>query len=226
MSQSKHTSRPVTPAVVAVACALLGTSELAAGDSRWYLETKLGQASLDAQFGSRWPKMFDGDHNTASVEVGYALNRYLGFQAGYHDLGDYQGFGSPCPEDADVCVAASDQTPLANTQALGLCVEGFVCGPTASLPLAAEVSGVSLSVVPRYPFTEKLSVYGKLGVVDWRSEVSGLLSARRTERFSDSDLLAGVGVQYVFPKGLGVLAEYQRLDLDVGSTSLGASWRF
>ena len=46
------------------------------------------------------------------------------------------------------------------------------------------------------------------------------------ESFSDRDMLTAIGLQYTFPKGLGLLAEYQELDFDIGSASLGASWRF
>ncbi len=233
MSRNEDTAAPKTAGIsgafravltvaTAVVCLLLGAAELAAGDSRWSLKTRIGEAELDATFGNRWRKSFDGDHEATSVEVAYALNRFLALQAGYHDLGEYTGFGPPCTEDVEVCIQTAGEVPLA------LCTEGAtdpICG-FAAVPLDAEVSGWSLSVVPRWPFNDRFSVYGKLGVIDWGSDVSGLFGTRSTESYSGTDLLTGVGLEYSFPGGFGVLAEYQDLDLGVASTSLGASWRF
>lgn len=200
---------------------LLGATQLSAGESRWYVESRLGQTDLEAQFGTRWPKFFDGEHAGASIEAGYSLNRYLGVQVGYHDLGEYTGFGVPCREDEDICFATLGDTLASSTE---LCAD-LPCD-FAPVALSAEVSGLSLSVVPRYPFNDRVSVYGKLGVIDWDSDVAEVFDSRPIQRYSDRDLLTGIGVQYTFPKGLGILAEYQHLDLDAGSTSLGASWRF
>lgn len=205
---------------------LLAAAPLAAGESRWYLNGKIGQASLETQFGTRSPKFFDDSDETGSVEVGYVLHRYLAVQAGYHDLGTYQGFGSPCPEDAEVCPAT---LAVANDPSLALCIEGAtdpICrSALVAVPMTADVTGLSLSLVPRWPIGERFSLYGKLGVIDWDSDVDGA-GFGRIDRYSDRDLLTGVGAQYVFPKGIGVLVEYQRLDFDHDSTSLGASWRF
>lgn len=192
----------------------LVAAPLLAGESPWYLEAKLGEASAEATFGSRWTKRIDGSDGAASVAVGYQVDRHLGIQAGYHDLGRFDGTGSPCPDSAETCV-----------ELLALCVEGFPCTEVL-VPLEAEVSGFSLALVPRWPVGERVSVYGKVGVIDWDTDVSGLFTTAGTERFSDRDLLAGVGVQYTFPKGLGVLLEYEDLELGLASTSVGVSWRF
>ena len=190
-------------------------SPVSAGDSSWYAEVKLGQSSLDAEFGERHVKFFnDGSAAAASVEGGYAFNRYLAVQAGYHELGEYQGTGSGCPDNVDACV-----------ERLALCAEGTECVEVL-VPLEATASGLSLSMVPRWPVSDRFSIFGKLGVIDWDVDVSGGFSNERIEGFSDRVLLTGIGVRYDFPTGLSAVLEYQHLDFDSDSTSLGVGWHF
>ncbi len=194
---------------------VVAASPVSAGDSPWYVVAKAGQASLDAQFGERHVKYFDDDSSeSASIEGGYAFNRYLAVQAGYHDLGEFQGRGSGCPDSADVCI-----------ERLALCVEGTSCVEVV-VPLEADASGLSLSMVPRWPVNDRFSVFGKLGVIDWDVDVSDGFLDERIEGFSDQDLLTGLGVRYDFRTGLSAVLEYQHLDFDSDSTSLGIGWRF
>lgn len=200
-----HTHHVHTPRILLAAALflLLGVAPLAAGDSRWYLNLKLGKGSLDTEFGKALLNHFDDDTDTGSVEVGYILRRHLAIQAGYHDLGEYAGSGSSCAEDA-------------------FCLTIY---PLPDISMTADVSGLSLSLVPRLPLLDdRLTVYGKLGVIDWNSDLSGDFGFH--DSYSDTDLLSGVGLRYGFKNGFGVLAEYERLDFDQQSASLGASWRF
>lgn len=209
-------------AALAFGLLLGGAASLAAGDSRWHVEGTIGPASLDTTLGRRWPKSFDGDDESASLEVGYSLTRFLGLQAGIHDLGTYEGFGSPCPESAENCIESLAQ------RGLDLCIEGHECALVA-VPLAAEVSGLSLALLPRWPVNDRFAVYGKLGVMDWDADVTarqGGLGHARLDRFSDRDLLTGLGVRYRFRSGFELVAEHLRFDLDLASTRVGAGWRF
>lgn len=183
--------------------ALLVASPLAAGESRWYVEGKLGQASVEADFGPRflgWT--VDATDTAAAVEVGYLLHRYLGVQAGYRDLGRYEGLPVPCPLD--------QECPLALV---------------LLIPADAEITGVSLAAVPRWPVSDRFSVFGKLGVLDWDADFSPRLEDLPLTGYSGRDLLAGVGAKYTFPRGFGLLLEYETTDL-VDGVNLGASWRF
>lgn len=217
MDHSLHQSLSRT--LLVVVFSLLGAGPLAAGESPWYVNTKLGQGSLSADFGRPFPIHFEGHDETGDVEFGYLLHRHLAVQAGYHDLGEYQGFGGGCVDPEVLCIARAP-----------LCVEGATdpfCLGLAIGPMTADASGVSLSFLPRWPlFDDRLTVFGKLGVIDWDVDVTGSFGVTLSERFSDRDLLSGLGVQYFFRKGLGVLVEYQRLNFGHDSTSVGASWRF
>lgn len=201
-----HTKSLYPRWILTVTALFLLAAPLAAGESRWYFNGKIGEASLNGQFSPTSAWSFDGSDETGSIEVGYDLHRYLAIQGGYHDLGTYQGVGAACPINVP-CIA---RAPV----------------PTAIVPVTADVAGLSLSLLPRLPIGERFSVYGKLGVMDWDTDIDSVSGNGRIERLSDRDLLAGAGVQYVFPRGIGVLVEYQRLDFDHDSTSVGASWRF
>lgn len=209
MSASRSTDCRWIPVVVAAV--LLAASPLAAGESRWYLTGKLGQARMEQNFG---PPGFgwrvDDRGSVTSVEVGFGLHRHLGLQAGYHDLGGFVGAPRPC-RTGDICPLPASLPQFA-----------------AVFPGRAEFTAVSLSAVPRWPLTERVSVYGKLGVLDWQGRLSAPLDgggAYQIQRSSDRDLLAGIGARYAFPKGLGLLLEYESSDL-LDTVSLGASWRF
>ena len=189
-----------------IAAVLVGGGDpLAADEKGWQVDLRLGRSSLESSFGERYSKWFDDQADTSSVEVGYSFNRYLGFQAGYHDLGSFDGTASPCPNRTDPCIAVR-------------------------VPIEAEVTGWSLAVVPSWPFTERFSAFAKLGALAWDTDlysdriVTG--RGRMFERSSGTDLLAGIGLGYRFGTRLGAVAEYRRLDLDLASTSLGINWRF
>ena len=182
-----------------------GGDPLAADEKGWQVDLRLGRSSLESSFGERHSKSFDDQADASSVEVGYFFNRYVGIQAGYHDLGSFEGTGSPCPDEVDPCIAL-----LA--------------------PIEAEVTGWSLAVVPSWPFTERLSAFAKLGALAWNTDLSSELivtaHGREFETLSSTDLLAGIGLSYRLSTRLGAVAEYRRLDLDLASTSLGVNWRF
>lgn len=199
----------------------LGASGLWAGDTPWYVQGKLGEASVETTLGSRHTKTSNGDDTARSVEIGYRLNRHLAIEAGVHDFGEFEGFGSPCPDSADACIERLALEPT------GLCVEGTPCTELLA-PVGVELTGVSLSLVPRWPVTDRFSVYGRLGWIDWEAEISGLFFPPPGEResFSDGELLAGAGARYDFPAGLGLLVEYERFDLDFDRLSLGLGWAF
>jgi hypothetical protein len=196
---------------------VLSPGRAGASESPWYVEAAFGQASAEASLGSRHSKWIDDENGAATVALGYRVNRHLAIQAGYHDLGDHYAFGSPCRQTDDECIQR-----LAN---LELCVEGTECAQVL-LDLDADLSGFSLAAVPSWGVSERVSVRGKVGIMAWDSEVRGPLDFGPIESFTGEDLLLGIGLEYGFSSGLGLLLEYSELDLDVSTTALGVSWNF
>ena len=91
-------------------------------------------------------------------------------------------------------------------------------------PREVDFNAFSLVVVPQVALTERVAVYGKLGMLEWDSDVAWFAGPQGPDP-SERDLLAGIGARYVFPKGLGVLLEYEDADF-LRAVSVGASWRF
>lgn len=197
--------------VLVAAPLLLIAGPLGADATGWYVELRHGPTSLDANLGSGLlqGRFVNDEADASSAEVGYRLNKYLGLQAGYHDLGTYQGrsAGPACPQDARDCP---------------LILESF--------PFEADFSGWSLAAVPAWPWNDRFALYGKLGALAWEGDLDNFAPAPLrlwvSERYSGTDLLTAVGARYRFAGGFGVLVEHQQLDLDLESTSLGVSWKF
>ena len=196
-----HPKRVHSLAAFALLAIAIAAQPAAAGDSRWYLNGQFGQSSYRASVEGRWG--FDGDDESATAELGVTVNPYLAIEAGYHDLGEFAGIGSPCPRDAEVCTAVV-------------------------VPVEADVSGVSLAAVPRWAVSPRLSLYGKLGVIDWSSDIRITKPFREHEidSLSGEDLLAALGARWELRDGLGVGLEYRELGFDLESASVGLSYRF
>ncbi len=193
-----------------VACGLLSTP-LIAGDSPWYVAGRFGQVASERNLGpANFGWTVDDEDVAASVEVGYGLHRHLAVQAGYHDLGSHRGTPRPCPP-TDPCPLS-----LAATEA----------GLLLPLPeVQAELSGYSLALVPRWPVGERVSLYGKVGYIEWDAEVTRPSDGRPVDDFSAGELLLGAGARYEFSSGLGLLLELEDFEL-ARVVSVGASWRF
>lgn len=210
--------------VVTVTLIVLGVSVFGVGAASpasasvaapWYVDARLGEADVAANLGSRHIKRFDSTDKTRSLGIGYRITDYVALELGLHDFGEAQGFGSPCPDNVDAC----------RIERFALCVEGTECAKVVT-PLSADLTGFSLAVVPRWPVTDRVALFGKLGWIDWEAEISGILFGGTRETFSNGELLAGAGVRYDLESGLGLLLEYEQFDLDLDRFSLGLGWAF
>jgi OOP family OmpA-OmpF porin len=86
------------------------------------------------------------------------------------------------------------------------------------------VKGFKTAVVGSYPFTERFSVYGKLGISSTKAEFESTNTGFVGEEKRNS-LLAGFGFQYMIWSHLGVRAEYENWgevgnELDTGRAKL------
>lgn len=190
-------------ALAALACAAALVAAPAEALGPFYVAGKLGDTSVDAELGESLRKVIDGDDDSWSIALGLRLGRHLAFQIEYHDLGRAPGSGPPCPDGAEVC-------------------------PEVLVPLAADSTALSLSVLPHLRLTRGLSLYGKLGLVSWDSEIEEILDTgdRFIEEFDDEDLLWGGGLRLGLPGPFGFFAEYERLADQFDTVSLGATLGF
>lgn len=164
----------------------------------WSTHVRIGDtnASRTVDPGGR----FAGDESTYALGLAYAFNRHFALEATYHHFGRYEV--APCPPDF-LCIAeASD---------LALVVED-----------SAKVTGVSLALRAAWPFAEAFELYGKAGVLSWRSdfEISGGADERAR------DLLLGVGLSFQGGRHWRLHVEYEDVDVDLESATLGIAFHF
>ena len=189
---------------VLVLLCLTAMASAAVAENPFYLTGKLANTTTDDSFGDALTQIIDGDDEGYSVGLGFKLGKYLAFQAEYHDLGNAPGIGSPCPDDPAIgCVAVV-------------------------VPVEADSTAISVSVLPRWQASERFSIYGKFGVVTWESDVSTALDnlEQAIDSFDDEDLLFGAGLHYQLPGPFGVFAEYENIADAFETVALGATFGF
>ncbi len=169
-----------------------------------FLSGKIGNASLDASLGDRFSQVLDGDDDAWALGLGYRLGKRWVFMAEYHDLGDVPGFGSPCPQSAELC-------------------------PAVEIPIEAESEATTLSAQANLPvFRQRLLLYAKAGVVAWSSDVSQTFGAadRLIDDFDDEGLLLGVGLRVNLPGPIDFFGEIERLTDDFELVHVGVTLGF
>jgi hypothetical protein len=169
----------------------------------FYFFGKLGNTDTSVDVTVAFTDLIDGDDNSASYGLGFKLGRHMAFQAELHDLGNVPGFVSTCP------------------------IEDSVCTPEA-LPVAADSSAISLTVLPHLLLTRRLQLYGKLGVISWDTDISvvGELANDFLDRQSDEDLVYGAGLRFQLPGPFDVFAEYERIADFFDTVAIGATYGF
>ena len=167
----------------------LASSPAAHALNPFYLDAKIGNASLDASFGDRFEQVLDGDDDTWAAGLGYRFGQYLAFELQYHDLGSVPGLGSQCPQEAETCTALV-------------------------VPIEADSSATTLTAQANWPIAGKrFYLYGKLGVVSWSSDVSAVFDGASdlVDDFDDEDLVLGAGLRVNFIGPFDGFAEIERL---------------
>lgn len=166
-----------------------------------YFVGKLGSTDTNVDVGTGFTSVLDGDDNSSSFGLGLRFRRWA-FQAEYHDLGQVPGFGSSCaPEDLCASIA---------------------------LPVEADSSAVSVTVLPHLQLTRRFQGYLKLGFISWDTDISAVEAAGSEflEEFSDEDLVYGAGLRLEIPGPVGAFAEYERIADAFDTVAIGATWGF
>ncbi|MCP3959789.1 MAG: outer membrane beta-barrel protein [bacterium] len=195
--------RSIYRTVLVLLC-LTALASAAAAENPFYLTGKLASTTTDDDFGQAFTQIIDGDDEGYSLGLGFKLGKFLAFQAEYHDLGKAPGVGAPCPDDPAIgCVAII-------------------------VPVQADSTAISVSVLPRWQASDRFSIYGKLGVVSWESDVSTALDTLNLaiDSFEDEELLFGAGLHYQLPGPFGFFAEYENIADTFETVALGATFGF
>ncbi len=168
-----------------------------------YFVGKLGSTDTSIDVDVALTQVLDGDDNSSSYGLGLKFGRHMAFQAEYHDLGNVPGFGSACAFEDPVCIALA-------------------------LPVQAESSAISLSVLPHLLLTRRIQLYGKLGVISWDTDIStvGELADDFLGQHSDEDLIYGAGLRVDLPGPLDAFAEYERIADFFDTVAIGATYGF
>lgn len=185
-----------------VAAAALAVAP-AAEAGPFYFVGKLGSTDTGIDVAGGFTNVLDGDDNSSSFGLGLKLGRHLALQAEYYDLGKVGGFGSACPPEEPACIAVA-------------------------LPVEADSSAISVTVLPLLEITDRLQGYAKLGFISWDTDVSAVRQQGREflEEFSDEDLVYGAGIRLQIPGPVGAFAEYERIADSFDTVAIGVTWGF
>ena len=188
-----------------IATLFLATAALAlapaAGAGGLYFVGKLGNTDLSVDPADGINSVLDGDDNSSSFGLGVKLGRWA-VQAEYHDLGNVPGTGSACPPE-ELCIALA-------------------------VPVEADSSAVSVTVLPHLQLTRRLQAYAKIGFISWDTDIAAVEATgeRFIESFSDEDLVWGGGLRVQVPGPVGGFVEYERIADAFDTVAIGATWGF
>lgn len=102
---------------------------------------------------------------------------------------------------------------------------GEFSGSIGESAVSAEVDGWVLAGKGMLPITEQFGVFAKLGMMMWDVDARGAASGLDDD---GTDLVYGLGAQYMFTDQFGVVGEWEWYDIDndVDLFSIGALFKF
>ncbi len=187
--------------LLAAIAALLALPAMAQDRDRgFYVSAKLGSTDVEADLGDTFDQVVDGDEDSTTFEAGFKFSRFWAVQAGYHDFGNIESDAFGCE----------------------------VCGDGNSLRFDADTKAYSLSVVPQLDLVWRVSIFGKIGLVIWETEVDIVADdvSEFVDDFTEEDILYGLGARFRLLGNLSVFAEWESIAGDIETISLGATLQF
>ena len=183
---------------------LTAAASAAGAENPLYLTAKVGNTSFDSGYDPGDPVNYlvDGDDGSWGLGVGVRLGKHLALQAEFQDLGSAPGIGHPCPDD-------------------------FLC-LIPEVPVEADSTAISVSVLPQLELSERFSIYGKLGLAFWESDVSEIevTPFPVSESLDGEDFLYGAGLRWQLPGSFGLFVEHERIADLFATTSVGVTYDF
>jgi len=107
----------------------------------------------------------------------------------------------------------------------GLVDFGEISGSVGGTEVSAEVDGWTLAAKGTWPVNEQFGVFGKFGAIMWDVE-GGDAAAGASD--DGTDLMYGLGAQYMLTNQFGVVGEWEWYDIDsdVDLFSVGLLFKF
>ncbi|NIP16917.1 MAG: outer membrane beta-barrel protein [Xanthomonadales bacterium] len=137
------------------------------------------------------------DDRSFELGFGYAFNRYLSVQGSYHDFGTHTGLVAQCPPEL-VCIAPNIHG-------------GFL--------ERVSFDGLSVSLRGTIPLSDKLALFGTLGIISWDASAPHM-------DVSGEDLVYSAGLAWEVSDDWGLQISYEEVDLDIQSGKFGVIYRF
>jgi OmpA-OmpF porin, OOP family len=102
---------------------------------------------------------------------------------------------------------------------------GEISGSIGGSAVSAEADGWTLAAKGILPLNEQFGLFARIGFIDWEIEGGGALSGVDDD---GTDLMYGIGAQYMFTDQFGIFGEWEWYDVDddVDLLSIGALIKF
>ena len=81
-------------------------------------------------------------------------------------------------------------------------------------------------MLPHWPITKNVSLYGRLGIARWESDVSEAFGGLSIDKLDDEELIFGAGVRFAILGPVGAFAEVSRIADTFEIVSIGATLGF
>jgi len=162
----------------------------------WYAGADLSFMKRKISLGSPYNKDVDEIHSGGGVALGALLHRNLGVEISYRYLGTVSERSPSCPPGLRC---------------------GAIIGPNTLYQVS--ISTYSLSLVPRLPLNEHISLYGKAGASFYDVSAKGAVV-----NMADSSFSYGVGMEFGLKGPLFLRIEYDKLSSDIRGVSMGVAY--
>lgn len=192
-------NRFMTALTVVILAAAFPASASAGGPL--YVTGAVLDASTDLDFEKDFGRrLFKDDDEGWSLGVGFHIGKHLAIEGTYHDLGSARE-DSICSDPEVLCAALV-------------------------APSSVDSTAVSVSVLPHWPLNEHVSLYGRVGIATWESDVRESFAGTSLRNVDEEELILGAGVRVAVLGPLGAFAEYSRIADTFETVSLGATLGF
>ncbi|MDN3651285.1 outer membrane beta-barrel protein [Thalassotalea ponticola] len=187
-------------------------------DNTMYVGGFIGQATYDLASNDFGVDSFDDSDTSFKLIGGYQINAYISIEGGYTNLGELT---------------------FSLSESVGLEVIGGGTFDTL-IDGSVEVDGLIINVVGSYPVAEQVSIYAKVGMFSWDSQLESYMEFNSSdpqipsESFSvsesedGSDVFYGLGLTYHW-NDISFRAEYELFESDsdqIDVFSIGAVYNF